>query len=187
MTRQPAAGIGAVLAAGRVTAAPLAAAHDVVIGSNPENGGVIEQFPDQIELEFSGEIQEGFNTVALSRDNNGSTEVLYSGEPTLDGRDVTLALPADIDPQPGDYKVGFQIISTDGHSTKGMTSFTYAPDGVVEAAGENTEGQGVDKQSANALPYVLGFLGLLAIGGAAAMAASKRKRAAAIEPETKEN
>ena len=186
MTIHPAAGIGAAaIVAGVFVGAPFACAHDSVIGSNPENGGVIAQFPDSIKLEFSGELEQGFNTVALSRDNNGSTEVLYSGEPVLDGRDVILPLPADLDPQPGDYKVGFQIISSDGHSTKGMTSFTYAPDGAADQAlPENGQGQGdVDTQGATALPYVLGLLGLLAVGGAAFMAMWKRKRAAELDPQ----
>ncbi|OFU54549.1 hypothetical protein HMPREF3120_05920 [Corynebacterium sp. HMSC11D10] len=117
----------AALATALVTSAP-AVAHDVVIGSNPENKSVVQDFPERIELEFSGEPKEGFNTVAISRTENGSTDVLFTGEPVIEGRNVTLDLPPDLQPEAGDYKVGFQIVSSDGHATKGMTSFSYQPD-----------------------------------------------------------
>ena len=112
---------GGAVAAAAATATLIAAApafaHDSVIGSDPEDKSVVSEFPDAVTLEFSGEIQDGFNTVALSREVNGQSEVVYSGEPEIDGRFVTLDLPADLDAQAGDYKVGYQIVSSDGHST----------------------------------------------------------------------
>ena len=129
---QRGAAVAAVAAtAAMVTAAP-AFAHDSVIGATPEDGSVVQEFPDTIELEFSGEIQDGFNTVAITRDRVGEPDLVYSGEPRIDGRDVILDIPADVEAEPGDYKVGFQIISADGHATKGMTAFTYDPDGSAQ-------------------------------------------------------
>lgn len=131
---QRGAAVAAVAAtAAMVTAAP-AFAHDSVIGATPEDGSVVQEFPDTIELEFSGEIQDGFNTVAITRDQVGDPDLVYSGEPRIDGRDVILEIPADVEAEPGDYKVGFQIISADGHATKGMTAFTYDPDGSAQNA-----------------------------------------------------
>lgn len=127
-------GVVAAIAATTVLSAAPAFAHDSVIGSNPEDGAVISQFPDTVLLEFSGEVQDGFSTVAISREADGSAEVIYSGEPEIDGRNVTLDLPADLAPEAGDYKVGYQIVSSDGHATKGMTSFTFDPAGESEAA-----------------------------------------------------
>ena len=130
---QRGAAVAAVAAtAAMVTAAP-AFAHDSVIGATPEDGSVVQEFPDTIELEFSGEIQDGFNTVAITRDQVGDPDLVYSGEPRIDGRDVILEIPADVEAEPGDYKVGFQIISSDGHATKGMTAFTYDPDGSAQS------------------------------------------------------
>lgn len=134
-------GVVAAIAATTVLSAAPALAHDSVIGSNPEDGAVISQFPDTVLLEFSGEVQDGFSTVAISREADGSADVIYSGEPEIDGRNVTLDLPADLAPEAGDYKVGYQIVSSDGHATKGMTSFTFNPAGESEAATAQEKGQ----------------------------------------------
>lgn len=135
----------AVVAVAALVPAP-AFAHDSVIGSNPKDGSVVSEFPRAIELEFSGEIQDGFNTVALSREVDGQSEVLYSGEPTVQGRAVTLDLPDDLHPEPGEYKVGFQIVSSDGHSTKGMTTFEYASG---DTSGEGAEGTSTSERASD--------------------------------------
>lgn len=162
-------------AAAVLAVAPAAGAHDVVIGSNPENGGVIEQFPERIELEFSGEIQPGFNTVALSRTDGDNVEVLHTGEPVLDGRDVSLELPDTLTAEPGHYRVGFQIISSDGHSTKGMTTFTFDPDGaLVQASGDVSEDETVAE--GNPWRLILGIVGVLALAGAVLAALARQNR-----------
>ena len=103
--------LATVVAVGALTvvATPVALAHDSVIGGNPADGEVVEEFPRRIELEFSGLPQEGFSTVAIT--DQGSGDLLFSGEPTIDGRLVTLDLPAGVSGGPGDYTVGFQILS----------------------------------------------------------------------------
>lgn len=101
--------------------APQAAAHDVVVDSNPENGSVVDEFPETIELEFSGIPQDLFTTVALS--NADSREVLTSGTPQLDGQHLTYEVPSDVQAGAGNYILGFQITSSDGHATKGSISF----------------------------------------------------------------
>nr|WP_284522878.1 copper resistance protein CopC [Corynebacterium aquatimens] len=82
-------------------AAPAALAHDSVVGGNPENGSVIATFPSTLQLEFSGQPQEGFNTFALSRATDKGPDVLFSGEPTVDGRFVSIDVPDGIDAAPG--------------------------------------------------------------------------------------
>lgn len=143
MGQRGAAVAAAVATAAMVTAAPVFA-HDSVIGATPEDGSAVQEFPDTIELEFSGEIQDGFNTLAITRDRAGEPDLVYSGEPQIDGRDVILEIPADVEAEPGEYNVGFQIISSDGHATKGMTSFTYDPHGSAQSAASD------DSDTANA-------------------------------------
>lgn len=117
---------------------PHAEAHDVVVGGTPEPDSVVEEFPDDIVLEFSGIPQDSFNTVAVSDADSG--EVLFSGEPTLDERLVTLDVPDDADPGPGNYSVGFQITSSDGHATRGSVAFEVAgATGGGTTGGETTE------------------------------------------------
>ena len=76
--------LATVVAVGALTvvATPVALAHDSVIGGNPADGEVVEEFPRRIELEFSGLPQEGFSTVAIT--DQGSGDLLFSGEPTID-------------------------------------------------------------------------------------------------------
>lgn len=183
-TRTRAGWAAAAVAALAVTAQPAAWAHDSVIGGNPANGEVVEEFPDALALEFSGHPKEGFNTFALSRVADGTPDVLYSGEPALDGRWVSLDLPAGFEAEPGEYRIGFQIISTDGHATKGMTTFTYAPVGsdvAVEAAQQPADV--VDEETSSNLTIILIVLGVVALAGAAIAALGKRKRSEQLDTE----
>lgn len=169
------------------SATPLASAHDSVVGSNPQNGSVVQQFPDRLELEFSGEVQEGFNTVALSRADGEAAEVVYTGEPEVQGRDVTLQLPEGFQAQPGQYRVGFQIVSSDGHATKGMTTFDYAPDGQVGGEPEVVDTRDAAQSDSRGYELALVFLGVLAVAGAAlAMVARQRRAGQLTEVEEKQ-
>ena len=101
-----------------------AVAHDVVLDSTPADGATVDEFPREIVLEFSGIPRDSFNTVAVS-DTTTST-VLFSDEPELENQVVRVAVPDDVHPGPGEYTVGFQITSSDGHATRGRTTFTVA-------------------------------------------------------------
>lgn len=166
-----------------------AIAHDSVIGADPEDKGVVSEFPDAVTLEFSGEVQDGFNTVALSREANGRSEVVFSGEPEIEGRFVTLDLPADLDAQPGDYKVGYQIVSSDGHSTKGMTSFTFnqggAEAGSEAATAEPSKDPVVDAADgmSTTMKVLLALAGVLVIAGAGVGALVKSRRISETNPD----
>lgn len=160
------------VAAGLATlSAPAAFAHDSVIGGTPDNDTVVAEFPDAITLEFSGQPKEGFNTVALSRVSDG--EVLFTGEPEIDDRLVTIDVPDEVedDAEPGEYRVGFQIISSDGHSTKGMTTFIYEPSSSdVSGEGGDTADTASDEASGsglNAITVIGLIVAVIAVLGAA--------------------
>lgn len=172
---------------------PPAIAHDAVVGGSPANGEVVSSFPDTLTLDFSAEVQDGFNTFALSRTDTG--EVVFTGEPTIDGRAVSVDLPADFAAEPGQYQIGYQIISSDGHATKGMTTFTYAPaagatassaqSAPVAQAGEpadSADQEAVEPASSNMTLLWVG-LGILAVLGIIAVAIT-RSRAPQPAPET---
>lgn len=190
--------VAGVIAAGLV-AAPGALAHDAVIGGSPANGEVVETFPSTLELRFSGQPKEGFNTVALSHIRDGGNEVLYSGEPVVSGQDVFLDLPGDLNPEPGQYTVGFQIVSSDGHATKGMTSFTFAPASSPTGDTSKTEtatGTATNAAAAEEQPEIvqqgdnsnrtllLAIIGLVVIAGVAIAAVGKRRQARKLEERT---
>lgn len=181
--RRFASGVAAAAMLG-MAATPAAFAHDSVIGGNPENGAVIQTFPTELVLEFSGEPKEGFNTFALSRVTDGAADVLFSGEPAVEGRLVSLDLPAGLDTKPGEYRIGFQIISSDGHATKGMTTFTYDPNGTAhtQAAGATTGAAPADAvaesedDSQAGVRLILLIIGVIAVAGAGLAAVSRRNR-----------
>lgn len=178
-----------------------AAAHDVVIGGTPEPGSVVEEFPDTITLEFSGIPQETFNTVAVS--DTGSGEVLVSGEPELDDRFVNLDIPGDVNPGPGEYTVGFQITSSDGHATRGSISFEVAgeaaatggdaddanttgdantdTDTAEDTNAENTATEPGDQLLAGPLGWVFGGLGVLVVLGVIVMMIARNRQRDAFD------
>ena len=113
----------------------VAHAHDAVVGGSPADGEVLASAPTTVTLEFSGEPKQGFNTMAIS---NSKGDVLVTGGPTVDGRNVTLAIPETTTLTPDEYTIGFQITSSDGHSTRGKTTFTIAGERVASSAASNT-------------------------------------------------
>lgn len=116
--------------------APMAVAHDSVIGGNVVSDTPLEEFPREITLEFSGIPKDTFNTFAVSDQDSG--EVLFDAEPTINGRNLTVEVPEDIDPGDGDYQVGFRITSSDGHPTPGSVEFSVASG--ADAAGASSAG-----------------------------------------------
>ena len=118
--------------------APLAAAHDVVMRATPEDKSVVEEFPHRVVLEFSGIPKPNFNTLAIS--NADTKEILFTGQPELDKQFVSINIPEDINPGPGNYIVGFQITSSDGHSTRGKTTFSVGdPQAAQSATAEGSQ------------------------------------------------
>ena len=167
-----------------VAGAPAALAHDSVIDADPGVDAIVTEFPTELVLVFSGIPRDGFNTIALSRmDTN---EVLFSGEPTVDRQNVSIDVPEGLDPQPGRYRIGFQITSSDGHATKGMTQFTYQPPGTTVEAEAGDEGEGKPdetQQNANETQSIIGgyiwvwiLFGVVLVGGAVIALLGQRQR-----------
>lgn len=119
-----AAGALAFLGGASLATTPQAHAHDVVLESTPGDGATVESFPRTVEMKFSGIPKPQFNRVAVS--DSATQEVLYSTEPALDGQQLSFAIPDQIDPGPGQYVIGYQITSSDGHATRGKLTFTVA-------------------------------------------------------------
>lgn len=140
--------------------APLALAHDSVVGGNVVSDAPLEEFPREITLEFSGIPKETFNTFAVSDQDSG--KVLFDGTPTIDGRDLTVEVPQDVQPGAGDYQVGFRITSSDGHSTVGSVEFSVAgsedTDGASDSEGAGGSGDNAADSDASSSDGVLDSL-----------------------------
>jgi len=155
---------------------PAAFAHDSVIGGSVKDGDQLDEFPKEITLEFSGIPKEDFNTFAVTNTDTG--EKLFSQEPKLHERDLTIETPADVNPGSGNYQVGFQITSSDGHATRGGVKFS-----VKGGGSENTESPDSKSIEANddeglpmSLKIILGVGGVLAIAAVVALFIGKSRR-----------
>lgn len=157
---------------------PAAWAHDVVIRSVPADSSTVEQAPTRIELEFSGIPKDTFNTVALSNQDTG--EVLFTADPKLDDQIIRVDVPANVDVKPGNYKVGFQITSSDGHATRGMTTFRVAGDNPEASAGDeemvasSSEAPYTNQQFLNRL--IGGFVAFVVVVVGIVLVLSRRKK-----------
>lgn len=141
-----------------------ASAHDVVVKSTPEANSTVDHLPGKIVLNFSGEPQEGFNTIALSHDG----EVLFRDEPTADGRELSVDVPADVQEKKdgGEYIVGYQITSSDGHSTRGSLKFNMATaDGGEGSSGGEGQSEGGSEEGAQGEQSLSVPSWLLPLGG----------------------
>lgn len=120
---------------GLMSASP-ALAHDQLIGSNPKNGAKLDKQPEWLELEFSGNIQDIGTEIQVMHEGKD----VSAGEITIEGRKVTSALPDDL--EPGDYKVVWRVVSSDGHPISGTVEFTINDSNA--AGGTTSENEGDD-------------------------------------------
>ena len=182
--------IGRKLTAGAVVAgigvssaivAPVAIAHDSVIGGSVTEGDVLDEFPEEITLEFSGIPREGFNNFAITDQDSG--EVLFSEEPEVDDRELTVAIPEGETPGDGSYLLGFQITSSDGHATRGGVSFSVEGDEALNAEAPNdpeesseaSEEQETTEGMSGPMKWILAGGGVLAIIAVLAVMLVKRR------------
>ncbi len=93
-------------------------AHAAFTGSTPSDGESLASPPDQIRLEFNETVDERFVETALTGPDGQPVDI---GETTVEAGAV--AFTADIT-APGDYTIGYRIVSTDGHPVEGEIAFT---------------------------------------------------------------
>jgi methionine-rich copper-binding protein CopC len=110
-----------------IVAAPAPAfAHNYLVDSTPVEGGTLTELPETFSvttneplLDVSGEAA-GF---ALEiRDGDGG----YYGDGCLSIEGATLSVPAALG-EAGEYTVGWQVVSADGHTVDGEFAFTWEP------------------------------------------------------------
>ncbi len=170
-----AVGATALIAGG---SAPVALAHDSVVGGTVKEGDQLEEFPEEITLEFSGIPKDQFNTFAVTNKDTG--EQIFSQEPELDERDLTITTPDDVDPGPGNYQVGYNITSSDGHATRGGVSFTVTGGDSDDASSTDAADADGAADSSSDMPtsvkVILGVGGVLAIAAVLALLIAKTRR-----------
>jgi methionine-rich copper-binding protein CopC len=104
-------------------------AHAEFEGSDPADGASLATPPQSVSLTFSDTMRQGFNTVTVT----GPDGLQYqAGDVTAQNETVTVAVnplgPA------GVYRIGYRVLSDDGHPVTGQVGFTLTQPGPGSAA-----------------------------------------------------
>lgn len=100
-----------------------ALAHAFPEDAQPGVGAVLQQAPHQVRIRFDSRLEEEFSVIIV-KDANGDR---VSGRTRLDPdsrKSLEVNLPA---LKPGDYHVYWNVVSWDGHRTKGDYVFHVKP------------------------------------------------------------
>ncbi|MBG0830731.1 copper resistance protein CopC [Planomonospora sp. ID67723] len=101
-----------------------AQAHNVLIGSDPEDGARLAAGPERITLTFDQPVRQGFAKISVTGPDGTRWE---DGEAAVNGEKVTIGV-GPLGPA-GEYTVGYRILSSDGHPVAGKVAFTLTTPG----------------------------------------------------------
>ena len=96
-----------------------AEAHAVLVESNPALNGQVSGPDVPVQLRFNVRIDVSRSRLALLR-SDGSTQSLELGKPT--SADMLTSQAKGL--APGEYRLRWQVLASDGHLTRGEISFT---------------------------------------------------------------
>jgi methionine-rich copper-binding protein CopC len=131
------------LAAGVGLAGP-AAAHNVLISSDPTDGSTLQKAPTSVRLTFDQPVQDFEPVVTIIGPDGQRYE---SGSPQIDSTVVTTGVGSL--PVAGGYTIAYRIVSADGHPVEGSIAFQLADDAVAagSATSSGTAGSGSTSSS----------------------------------------
>ncbi|WP_243707303.1 copper resistance CopC family protein [Micromonospora sp. KC606] len=134
--------MGAALGVSLLLPAVPAAAHNSLTGSSPADGARVAAAPTQVELRFLSKLDPATTTVTVV----GPGRVpAAGGEPRFAGNRVRVPFA----PGPaGEYTVGYQVASGDGHPVKGQVTFTLTTGAPAPAPSPTPSPTGPVAQSA---------------------------------------
>ncbi|WP_063765190.1 copper resistance CopC family protein [Nonomuraea candida] len=122
-----------------------AQAHNVLIGSDPQDGATLTASPAQVTLVFDQAVRQGYAQVGVTG---------ADGSAWADGSAVVAAERVSVKVKPlpagGSYTVGYRILSADGHPVTGKISFSLAASASGVAAADAAQGAGAEAAEAAA-------------------------------------
>lgn len=105
-----------------------AAAHDVLISSDPADGSTLQAAPTSVTLTFDQPVQD-FEPVVTVTGPDGQPH--QDGSPKVDSTMVTNGVgPLS---QAGDYVIAYRVVSADGHPVQGEVKFRLANAAITAA------------------------------------------------------
>lgn len=118
-----------LVAAGTLLLAAPAWAHSRLESSNPANGSSVAAPPASVSLTFDEDVQSGFTVM---------TVIGPDGKDYHAGQVVETDMTVTVDALPlgpaGIYRIGYRVVSADGHPVSGATAFTLTSAGPGSAA-----------------------------------------------------
>jgi methionine-rich copper-binding protein CopC len=183
-------GLLAVIFSGVLSAlAPAAFAHNALVSSNPAAGSVVPQAPTSIELVFDQDVKDFQPRIAITITGHDPVEIIPSiNGPTVTADLTSVDLPgSEVADEPVSWRVGYRIVSADGHPVTGLLDFSVgsgpAPTigGVVPAADSSDQKQptGTNTPSTTAIWWWVGAAIAIAAAITATLFAALHRRAAA--------
>ena len=119
-------GVLMLLFAGAFSAlAPAASAHNALVSSNPAADSIVPTAPTSIELVFNQDVKDFQPKIAITITGQAPVEIV----PTVSGPTVTanltqVDLPGRDATEPMAWRIGYRIVSADGHPIAGLLDFT---------------------------------------------------------------
>ncbi|SNR28275.1 hypothetical protein SAMN06265360_101192 [Haloechinothrix alba] len=156
-----------------------AAAHNVLVSSEPEDGVSLDSSPETVTLTFDQAVQDSdVNQIAVTGPDG---EQWVDAPPDVDGNEVSVPL-GELGPA-GEYVIGYYVLSADGHPVGDEIPFTLtaeeagtphagdpAGDERGDDSGDDAEGAAEDGDSGVGIwVWLVGAGGLLVIGIALAL------------------
>ena len=145
--------IAVLTALAAVVFAGPAAAHDVLLSSDPADGSTVQTAPPSVTLTFDQPVQNFEPVVTVTGPDGQSYQ---SGSPTVDSTVVTNSVgPLTA---AGEYVIAYRVVSADGHPVVGEVKFQFtgapAPAAPSETAssGQISSGQISSVATAPATP-----------------------------------
>jgi copper transport protein len=105
---------------------PGAWAHARLVRAEPKSAAELSAAPKRIELWFNELLEDGFNTVKIfpAADLVAEKQRNFAkGKPQVDAKDRTHIIVDLTSMPPGEYIVEWRVLSRDGHSAPGRSTF----------------------------------------------------------------
>ncbi|WEH16814.1 copper resistance protein CopC [Streptomyces sp. VNUA24] len=167
------AAVGALLAG----AVPVSA-HAALTGSDPQQGSVVQDAPDQVSLTFSEKVAMSDGAVRVYDPKGKEAD---TGKVTdLGGNSYSVGLHSGL--PNGTFTVTYQVVSADSHPVSGAFTFSVgAPSKTTVAVPEQQAGGGVVGGLYGFARY-LSYAGFIVLVGGAAFVLACWQRGAGVRP-----